>query len=61
MNSSYADMFGGRVILTFLYSISSVPDQNTGQNSKGALQVSKVGEFGLREETLRVKAQSWSQ
>ena len=39
----------------------SVPDQITGQNSEAALQMSKVVEFGFREETLRVKAQFGSQ
>ena len=38
-------------------SISSVPDQNTGQNSEAPLQVSKGFEFRLREGTLRVQAQ----
>ena len=37
--------------------ISSVPDQNAGQNSEAALPVSKVVEFGFRDETLRVQAQ----
>ena len=39
------------------HSRSSVPDQNTGQNSETTLQVSKEVEFGFREETLRVQAQ----
>ena len=36
---------------------SSVPDQYTGQNSEATSKVSKVVEFGFREETLKAQAQ----